>query len=1858
MSGSIFFDGKRFVSAGEAAEASDFTRDYVGKLCREGKVSARRVGKQWFVDFESFQKFLEDQARAHEERRTALSHERTLEYQKKSVQPEPEASAGRSAITIAPHAALALASRAKDATNRSKELLDRVFVASTSSHIPDSTLRALSTTAYAVTPIAEIAHRFLALVLAFSLAFGVYGLVNPSAARIALSEVRDETLGLEIHLASVASVANAVITGRYDDQFVALVENPHVAAASMSASASFAMPGTMRSFIGSIKSKIAGLFFWRHGTQVADVAPSIAPSAPKPPKVAVAPELATTSTTHAPDASPAPVKTVSERAPIIERIVTNVISPTGVSQDVLDSRLQALEKKFSEMLYMATQVAPMPPAAGGIVNTIALTNRIDHLERTDISDPTITGGTIDGTTLTNVDISANSFTVSGLSSLATTTISGDLTLGGTLRFTGSSSTISAVGGIFDNATSTNLYAALFNADTGSIGEFTATNATTTNATSTNLFAENASTTNASTTNGYISNLAADRGAVGEFTATNGTTTNATSTNLFASLGRFTSGIFDTLTATFASITGLTVTDSTTTNATTTHSYIQNLASDAGSITNFTSIYGTTTNATSTNQYATSLNAGNATFGVATSYGLLTAPNFSATSTSATSSFAGNLSVGGLTSLATTTITGSLTLSGSQTSNALTTTGDVTVGGNLTVNGNTITLGTTTSNLLVINSAINSNLVPSGNKVFDLGSPSFFWRNGFIDTLNVNNLSAASSSIGGTASETFTLNSDNATADAQDMNLVFYRGTVVPNAVLSWNSAADKKRFEFNQALFIANQSGSTTQPTLKLKGVSGQTGNILEIASSSGSTMFAIAADGSTSISTSTVTSLTAGTTTLTNLSVTNTNTSSFAGNLSVGGNLTIGGTTNNTGLSTFLNASTSLLSVTNKAYFGGTSTTTIDLTGAITVTSASANTFPFASTTALTVSGQANIGSFAGASVSSLTNSYVPKWNSAAGIFGNSLIYDNGTQIGIGTNSNLSGALTANGTFGVQAEGDVFRQYDAGDAAWYPIIARYNTNNGSFPASTFIFGNGANARVGFEVPGGGNLTTFQVKSLTSWFNGNVGIGTTTPSQKLSIAGTVETSGSTGGIVFSGSGSPGGTYASSSSWLMYQNSDRSLTIGRDGHNPAVIFGHDGSYSYSTNGSPVFYIDSQGRTGIGTTLPSRTLEVAGSGIFTGGDVTASTFTATSSVTANSLQISNIASSLVVTDGSGNASAYGGTSCTNQFVRSINGTGVATCASITNSDIANGTIDLTTKVTGILPVLNGGTGTNTSTGSGSVVLSASPTLTGTLTAGAANFSGNVGIGLSNPSQRLGVGSINGQTNAFISARGNGNNIEFGHANTAGYGSTIGSEVTSGTPFICFSCEAGSTANTYLTRGIKGSVISSDLSGGIQFSTLSTASADNQTKSNLLTVSSAGNLTFSASSPTITSGGSYITIPNGLYLSSGTLYVTNQAQFRGGIHNDTGAYLELDGGTSGNTYVNGNLGIGTTTPFTKLAVTNTVSGAQASIAYDATRYAQLQTDASGDFHINPSGQDMQLDDSNFWVCAGGACPAGTPTGTGNAIVENKIGVGVSNPSTSIDVAQNGALKVGNAYFSSGGDSVNIANNEYYNGSSWVTNGSAGALLQLTGQGVNFYTHTTTGAHTSTMSITSGGTIAVNAGGQTTMGLATSTFNGDIKIAGKLDVGTIDPPYTIDGIKYATYGESMTGVHEETTQTVELAEKNADGKYAYTINFDDQKQGSDLWLFYQVTDFGAKWQDLVVLLTPSFEGQVYYKKIPEKHEIVVYADQPGEVSMRLTGDRYDFSKWHNIRPDQDGDTTGTHVLTSKPSVQTAAAASALDSQ
>ena len=67
--------------------------------------------------------------------------------------------------------------------------------------------------------------------------------------------------------------------------------------------------------------------------------------------------------------------------------------------------------------------------------------------------------------------------------------------------------------------------------------------------------------------------------------------------------------------------------------------------------------------------------------------------------------------------------------------------------------------------------------------------------------------------------------------------------------------------------------------------------------------------------------------------------------------------------------------------------------------------------------------------------------------------------------------------------------------------------------------------------------------------------------------------------------------------------------------------------------------------------------------------------TTKATTTSFAISSVPSALLKTDANGSVTGYTGTSCTNQFPRSLSALGVATCASVANTDLTNSSISFT-------------------------------------------------------------------------------------------------------------------------------------------------------------------------------------------------------------------------------------------------------------------------------------------------------------------------------------------------------------------------------------------------------------------------------------------------------------------------------------------------------------------------------------------------------------------------------------------------------
>lgn len=111
----------------------------------------------------------------------------------------------------------------------------------------------------------------------------------------------------------------------------------------------------------------------------------------------------------------------------------------------------------------------------------------------------------------------------------------------------------------------------------------------------------------------------------------------------------------------------------------------------------------------------------------------------------------------------------------------------------------------------------------------------------------------------------------------------------------------------------------------------------------------------------------------------------------------------------------------------------------------------------------------------------------------------------------------------------------------------------------------------------------------------------------------------------------------------------------------------------------------------------------------------------------------------------------------------------------------------------------------------------------------------------SSKARIGQYSTQGGAILGVRNQGDSINFGHNNSAGYGSTIGCGVSNGWPHLALMCEAGTNVNTFKTRGLAGNVIYATNTGQLRFGQVTTADADNQTVTDRLTIDSTGQSTF---------------------------------------------------------------------------------------------------------------------------------------------------------------------------------------------------------------------------------------------------------------------------------------------------------------------------------------------------------------------------------------------------------------------------------
>ena len=306
--------------------------------------------------------------------------------------------------------------------------------------------------------------------------------------------------------------------------------------------------------------------------------------------------------------------------------------------------------------------------------------------------------------------------------------------------------------------------------------------------------------------------------------------------------------------------------------------------------------------------------------------------------------------------------------------------------------------------------------------------------------------------------------------------------------------------------------------------------------------------------------------------------------------------------------------------------------------------------------------------------------------------------------------------------------------------------------------------------------------------------------------------------------------------------------------------------------------------------------------------------------------------------GSLSASGTTTLAGLSLGSISGFLKATAGAVSTA-----LVDLAADVTGILPLANGGTGTSSAPTYGKVLLG--------------NSSGTYDLVATSS---LGISSSalpSGTTGQFPYYAADGTTLT---ATSSVYLATTGNiGIGSSTPTYRLSVEGTSSLGNEARAGYftaTSTTATSTFAGGVGVGTTTPFAR--------FAVQGAGS-------------------------GTGTLFNLANSAF-------TTVMNVLDNGMA---YVLGNFGIGTSTPWRKLSITDTVSSPQVAIAYDATRYAQLQVDSVGDLTLSAQGGNVYITNENFFACTSG-CPAGAPTGTGNLLAENKLGVGTTTPLSKLTI------------------------------------------------------------------------------------------------------------------------------------------------------------------------------------------------------------------------------------------------------------------
>jgi hypothetical protein len=600
------------------------------------------------------------------------------------------------------------------------------------------------------------------------------------------------------------------------------------------------------------------------------------------------------------------------------------------------------------------------------------------------------------------------------------------------------------------------------------------------------------------------------------------------------------------------------------------------------------------------------------------------------------------------------------------------------------------------------------------------------------------------------------------------------------------------------------------------------------------------------------------------------------------------------------------------------------------------------------------------------ITNTYSTSGTNGGAVLG---MYNGTNQFQIGkmnVNRTAYGALTAN-------SGLIYNPDSAG-------IVIMNDN----AAGTIRFATGGSS-----------------ERMTITAAGNVGIGTTTPALAFQV-----------GNAAAGSAnirSSGPTSDNNWGGGIELTSNNGTTVN------AKINASTGGLFFNYGGSERMRIDSSGNVGIGNTSPSARLSVQGGSLSNGNEGTGAV-NISGGLTTGRLQ--------TYTAGYlGSVGTYHDASSLELSAGLSNGTGIVLNGQ--SATVAPGAIQFFSGNAGAIermrltPTGNFAIGTTSANQKLSIFNNANDAAIELSSASGANYKWAMGIDYSDGAKfKISSSSVLGTNDRFV-INGNGK-VGIGAASpgsklTVGSGSIL---LATNNTSLLFT-DTGGSQPAFTMQSDNNFVFYTTSSAGAQQAVWSSTARN--TGSAIMSVSAAGgmiisgpvgianagvtsgfkldvtgNMIFSAANPEIrlNSGGSW------LYGASNTMYLGTN-----GTAGSAGALA---------TFNNTGVGIGTSTPNTKLTVFNTSGTAQFRIAYNSTNYTDFTTSSAGDLNINPSGGDVGLDSENFNVC-NGAC-ASTPNGTGNITAEGSIlseeyNVGTTTGSVTINWDQGNQQRIGSS-------------------------------------------------------------------------------------------------------------------------------------------------------------------------------------------------------------------------------------------------------